>query len=102
MSEIITPVVFQLGLGGIGGFVVGFALKKLSKLFLVLIGIFVVVLLYLGINGIISINYGSLWTAIANALGGAGGAASWLVGLLSVLPFVGSFAAGFALGFLIG
>ena len=102
MSEIITPVVFQFGLGGIGGFVVGFALKKLSKLFLVLIGILVVVLLYLGINGIISINYGALWTAIANALGFAGGAASWVVGLISVLPFVGSFAAGFALGFLIG
>src|SRR3990170_6382240 len=102
MSEIITPVVFQLGLGGIGGFVVGFALKKLSKLFLILIGIFVVALLYLGINGIISINYGALWTAIANALGVAGGAASWLVGLISVLPFVGSFGAGFALGFLIG
>jgi len=102
VSEIITPVVYQLGLGAIGGFVVGFALKKLSKLFIVLIGILVVVLLYLGINGIISINYESLWTAIANALGAAGGAASWLVGLLSVLPFVGSFAAGFALGFLIG
>ena len=102
MSEIITPVVYQLGLGAIGGFVVGFALKKLSKLFLVLIGILVVVLLYLGINGIISINYGALWTAIANALGVAGGAASWLVGLISVLPFVGSFGAGFVLGFMIG
>ena len=102
MSEIITPVVYQLGLGAIGGFVVGFALKKLSKLFIVLIGILVVILLYLGINGIISINYGALWTAIANALGVAGGAASWLVGLISVLPFVGSFGAGFVLGFMIG
>ena len=102
MSETITPVVYQLGLGAIGGFVVGFALKKLSKLFFVLIGILVVVLLYLGINGIISINYGALWTAIANALGVAGGAASWLVGLISVLPFVGSFGAGFVLGFMIG
>src|SRR4030065_2902665 len=102
MSEIITPVVYQLGLGAIGGFVVGFALKKLSKLFLVLIGILVVALLYLGINGIISINYGALWTAIANALGFTGGAASWVVGLISVLPFVGSFAAGFALGILVG
>jgi len=102
VSEIITPLVYQLGLGAIGGFVVGFALKKLSKLFLVLIGILVVVLLYLGINGIISINYGALWTAIANALGVAGGAASWLVGLISVLPFVGSFGAGFVLGFMIG
>src|SRR4030065_2421185 len=88
VSEIITPVVYQLGLGAIGGFVVGFALKKLSKLFIVLIGILVVILLYLGINGIISINYESLWTAISNALGGASGAASWLVWFVSVLSFV--------------
>ncbi len=26
MSEIITPVVYQLGLGGVGGFIVGFLL----------------------------------------------------------------------------
>ena len=30
MSEIITPVVYQLGLGGVGGFIVGFALKKIT------------------------------------------------------------------------
>jgi uncharacterized membrane protein (Fun14 family) len=28
MSEVITPVVYQLGLGAVGGFIVGFALKK--------------------------------------------------------------------------
>ena len=53
MSEIITPVVSQLGLGGVGGFVVGFALKKLTKLFIVVIGLFVLALLYLSINGVI-------------------------------------------------
>jgi uncharacterized membrane protein (Fun14 family) len=102
MSEIITPLVYQFGLGGIGGFILGFALKKIAKLFIVLIGIFIVALLYLGVNGIISINYDSLWTTIANGLGGAGQAASWLVGLISLLPFVGSFVLGFVIGFKIG
>lgn len=102
MSEIITPVVWQLGLGGVGGFVVGFALKKLAKLFIVVIGLFVAALLYLSINGVININYGALWTTIANGLGVAGAAASWIVGVVSVLPFVGSFAVGFLLGFKIG
>jgi uncharacterized membrane protein (Fun14 family) len=51
MSEILSPIVFQLGLGAVGGFIVGFALKKLAKLFIVLIGIFVIVLLYLGTSG---------------------------------------------------
>jgi uncharacterized membrane protein (Fun14 family) len=39
LSEVVSPLVFQLGVGGVGGFIVGFALKKLSKLVLVLIGV---------------------------------------------------------------
>jgi uncharacterized membrane protein (Fun14 family) len=102
MSEILSPVVYQLGLGAVGGFVVGFALKKLAKLFIVLIGIFVVVLLYLGTSGVISINYNALWSTIAGWLGGAAQAAGWLVGLISLLPFIGSFLVGFLLGLKIG
>jgi uncharacterized membrane protein (Fun14 family) len=102
MSEIVSPLVFQLGLGAVGGFVVGFALKKLAKLFIVLIGIFVVALLYLGTSGVISINFGALWSTIAGWLGGAAQAAAWLVGLISLLPFIGSFMAGFFLGLKIG
>ena len=64
MSEIITPVVYQLGLGAVGGFVVGFALKKIAKLFIVVLGIFIVALLYLGVSNIISINFGALWSAV--------------------------------------
>jgi uncharacterized membrane protein (Fun14 family) len=102
MSEIFSPIVFQLGLGAVGGFVVGFALKKLAKLFIVLIGIFVIVLLYLGTSGVISINYNALWSTIAGWLGGAAQAAGWLVGLISLLPFIGSFLVGFLLGLKIG
>jgi uncharacterized membrane protein (Fun14 family) len=102
MSEIITPVVWQLGLGGVGGFVVGFALKKITKVFIVIIGLFVLALLYLSVNGVININYSALWKTIANGLGVAGQAASWIVGVVSVLPFVGSFVVGFLLGLKIG
>jgi uncharacterized membrane protein (Fun14 family) len=102
MSEIITPVVYQLGLGAVGGFIVGFALKKIAKIFLVIIGLFVIALLYLGLNNVININYGSLWTTIANGLGLAGQAASWIVGVISVLPFLGSFVVGFLIGLKLG
>jgi uncharacterized membrane protein (Fun14 family) len=64
--------------------------------------LFILALLYLGVNGVISINYNALWTTIANGLGVAGQAASWVVGLISLLPFMGSFAVGFLLGFKIG
>ena len=102
MSEIITPIVYQLGIGAVGGFIAGFVIKKIAKLFLIVIGLFIAALLYLGVSGVININYGALWDTVANGLGGAGQAASWLVGLISLLPFLGSFAAGFLVGFMIG
>jgi uncharacterized membrane protein (Fun14 family) len=102
MSEVISPVVFQLGLGGVGGFIVGFAVKKISKLILILIGLFLIALLYLSVRGIININYAALWNALKSLSGHAGQAASWLIGLISILPFAGSFIVGFLLGLKLG
>jgi uncharacterized membrane protein (Fun14 family) len=102
LSEIIAPIGFELGLGTVGGFVVGFALKKIAKIFLIAIGILIAVLLYLGASDIISINFGAFWSAVGNWLGGAGQAAGWLVGLIALIPFIGSLAVGFFLGFKIG
>jgi uncharacterized membrane protein (Fun14 family) len=102
MSEILTPLAYQLGVGGVGGFIAGYALKKISKLIVVLIGLFFLVLLYLGYSRIISINYDKLLEAIGNGLGLGGQVAKWLIGIISVLPFVGSFALGFLLGFKMG
>jgi uncharacterized membrane protein (Fun14 family) len=102
MSDILPSVVYQLGVGGIGGFIAGYAIKKISKLIVVLIGIFIIFLVYLGTRGIISINYEALWNALAGLLSFAGQAASWLIGLISLLPFMGSFLAGFVLGFKLG
>lgn len=102
MSEVISPVVFQLGLGGVGGFIVGFAIKKVSKLILILIGLFLIALLYLGAKGIININYIALWNALESLSGHAGQATSWLIGLISILPFAGSFIVGSVLGLKLG
>jgi uncharacterized membrane protein (Fun14 family) len=102
LSEIITPVVYQLGLGAIGGFIVGFALKKIAKIFIIVLGIFIVALLYLGASNIININFGALWNAIGGWVSGAGPVASLLIGLIAIIPFIGSFAVGFFLGFKLG
>jgi uncharacterized membrane protein (Fun14 family) len=102
MSEVISPLVYQLGIGGVGGFIIGFAIKKISKLIIILIGVFLVALIYLGAKGIISINYDSLWKALEGSFSFAGQAASWLIGLVSILPFAGSFIVGFLLGFKLG
>ncbi|MEM2911956.1 MAG: FUN14 domain-containing protein [Candidatus Bathyarchaeia archaeon] len=102
MSQILSPVIFQLGVGGVGGFIVGYALKKISKLILVLIGVFIIALIYLGTKGIISINYEALLTAIGDLLGVTSAASSWLVHTIALLPFAGSFVAGFVIGFKLG
>ncbi len=102
MSELVSPLVFQLGIGGVGGFVVGFALKKLSKLVLFLTGLFILALIYLSTQGIINVDYASLFSALSGLIGSAGSAFSWLVGVISLLPFAGSFIVGFLLGLKIG
>ena len=102
MSEIISPLAYQLGIGGIGGFIVEFAVKKISKLIVILLGVFIIALLYLGTSGIISINFDKLSNAMAGWLGLAGEAATWLIGIVSLLPFMGSFVVGFLLGFKLG
>jgi uncharacterized membrane protein (Fun14 family) len=102
MSEVLPPIVFQMGAGGIGGFIVGFALKKLSKLIAIVIGLFLIVLIYLGTQGIISINYNALWGALSGSFGWLGSTFSWLISVISLLPFAGSFVVGFLLGFKMG
>jgi uncharacterized membrane protein (Fun14 family) len=102
MSELFPSLVYQLGIGGIGGFIVGYTIKKISKLIVILIGVFIIALLYLGTSGIISINYGALWEALKGPFSFAGQAAGWLIGLISLIPFMGSFIVGFLLGFKLG
>ena len=102
MSEFISPLAFQLGVGGVGGFVVGFAIRKLSKLVLILIGLFLLALIYLGARGIFNINYDALWSGLSSLLGLAGSAFSWLISVISLLPFAGSFLVGFLLGLKLG
>ncbi|MBS7616700.1 hypothetical protein KEJ45_05835 [Candidatus Bathyarchaeota archaeon] len=102
MSEVLPSIVYQLGLGGIGGLIVGYALKKLSKLILVLVGLFIAFLIYLGVEGVISVNYSALLEAISNFLGLASGAFSWFVNAISLIPFAASFTAGFLIGFKLG
>jgi uncharacterized membrane protein (Fun14 family) len=102
MSAIISPLVYQLGIGGVGGFIIGFVIKKISKLIILLIVLFLIALVYLGAKGVINISYDSLWKALEGTLGFFGQAASWLVGLVSILPFAGSFAVGFLLGLKLG
>jgi uncharacterized membrane protein (Fun14 family) len=58
--SVISPVIYQLGIGGIGGFIAGYALKKLLKIVAVITGLFILALVYLSYKGILTLNYGEL------------------------------------------
>lgn len=98
MSEILTPLVFQLGAGGVAGFVVGYALKKLAKIVAFIAGLFFIILLYLGYTGIINVNYDKFIAAIEGLMHSVGGASSWITAVIAALPFAATFAVGFAVG----
>lgn len=102
MSGILPSILYELGLGSLGGFIIGFAIKKLSKLILFLLGLFVLFLVYLNVKGVLSLNYEALFSFISELLGAVGGAFSWLVHTIALLPFAASFVAGFLLGLKLG
>jgi len=99
-SELLTPLVVQLGFGGLAGFAIGYAIKKLLKLVIILIGIFLLGMAYLDYVDFIEVHYEKLAEAfrqLAERLLSEGG---FLPGLLSAnLPAMGGFVVGFALGF---
>lgn len=102
VSDLLAPLAFQVGAGGIAGFIVGYALKKLARLVAVIAGIFFVVLLYLSYIGIISINYDRLIEAVRGLTGQAGDAAGWVTPIAANLPFAATFMAGLGLGLKMG
>ena len=102
MSELIVPFAYQLGIGSLGGFIVGYTFKKLTKLIAVVAGLFFAALIYLGYQGIIGINYGKLEESARDILGVGGQIAQWLLPIILHLPFFGTFIIGFLLGMKLG
>jgi len=102
MSEVLTPIIYQLGIGGFLGFFVGYAVKKLTKLIAALVGLMALLLIYLGYEGIITINYDKLIEKIQSLIGIVDQAPNVITPIISSLPFAGSFLAGAALGMKFG
>jgi len=98
MSEVISPIVFQLGAGGIFGFLVGYTIKKLLKLAALILGIFALILMYLEYSGLINVNYERLSQIVQGFLSSSGNVSHLLVTFVSHLPFAGSFTVGAVLG----
>lgn len=98
LSNLLTPLVGELSIGGVGGFLVGFALKKAAKLLAVIVGLFFLSLQYLAYENIITIDYGALRVFANELLGQTAGAQTWLTDFIVHAPFGAAFAGGLYIG----
>ena len=99
MSEALSSLITQFGAGGIGGFLVGYAIRKIVKIIGFLLGLSVLSLLYLQHVGLISVNYGKLAEATSGFLQSA---VEILPAIVGYLPMATSFTGGLALGIMRG
>ena len=99
MSQILTPFVYQMGAGVGSGFLVGYAIKKVLKILMIILGFAFVALSCLGFSEIVTVNYEKLGSA---ALGLVTQASGFLSTTSGGLPFASTFLAGFGVGIMKG
>jgi len=91
MSEVVIPVAYQLAVGGLGGYLLGYALKKVTKFVALLIGIVILAMIYLAYSGLLNINFQGFANETKNALTYVGQAFVNIAPFLTNLPLLGSF-----------
>jgi len=97
----VAPILFQLGIGGIGGFLIGYSIRKVSKIALIL-GIFVFSLIFLAYTNVIGVNYGGLIDGVSKFINAVNPALGLLAPFLSNLVFIGSLIVGLIAGYKMG
>ena len=97
-TSFLTPLVTQLGVGGIIGLCIGFALKKVAKIAAAIIGLFSLGLIYMESQNMITVDWLGVETWGNTALAGLGQAEGALGAFLANLPIAGGAVVGFALG----
>ena len=105
--EHLGSIVTSIGVGGIAGFAIGYAVKKIFKISLALMGVLFGAIAYMQTQGVLSVN----WDKIESISRGAATTVSSMtmnqIGTDSMisslgLPLMGSMSMGFAVGFLRG
>jgi uncharacterized membrane protein (Fun14 family) len=98
LSNILTPLAGEIGIGGVGGFLSGWALKKAAKMVAIILGVAFLGLQYLAYKGVIAIDYSALTTWANELLGQASGVQNLLTDFIVHAPFGAAFIGGFYLG----
>jgi uncharacterized membrane protein (Fun14 family) len=101
--ETVPSALFAAGSGGVVGFAIGYALKKVMKILVIIIGIFLGALMYLQTQQIIAINWDKLQSVsestllvISNALSNTEQISTIAANL--GIPLAGGLSAGLVLG----
>jgi uncharacterized membrane protein (Fun14 family) len=97
INESLAPIIFQLCIGGIGGFLIGFVLRKFFKLALI-IGAVIFALIILAYTNVINVDYGGLSEIASNFVNAINPALDMLTPLLAHIPFIASLIFGFFVG----
>ena len=98
LGESLTHILFQLCLGGIGGFLIGYALRKVLKIALI-IGVVVFSLIALAYANVINVDYSGLSESASNLVSAINPALNLLTPLFAHIPFIVSLVIGLFLGF---
>jgi len=99
MSEVAVPVAYELAVGGFGGYLIGYALKRVTKFLALVISIIILAVIYLAYSGLLDINYIGFATDTKNALTYVGQAFVGVAPFLSNLPLFGSFFLGLLMAY---
>ena len=97
-TNLVSPLVGELGLGGVGGFCVGYSMKKIAKIVTAIFAIGFLGLQYLANVGIISINYLALENWGMSMFGETSALQGFFITLLTQMPFGIGFTGGLVLG----
>ena len=98
LNESLAPIIFQLCIGGIGGFLIGYALRKFFKIALIL-GAIVFSLILLAYTNVINVDYGGLSDMASSFVTAINPALDMLTPLLAHVPFIASLIFGLFIGF---
>jgi uncharacterized membrane protein (Fun14 family) len=105
VSTLFIPLVAQLGLGAVVGFVVGFTVKKVSKLAALLVGSLFILLQVLAYYGIVTIDWGPIhhwWTQFVEPKALQGRWETVRTMLFANIPASGGAIPGFIMGLKMG
>ncbi len=97
ISESFAPILFQIAIGGIGGFLIGYVIKKVLKIALLLLAI-VFSLMLLAYTNIIDVDYDSLSGTASTFVTAIDPALNFITPLLANIPFIVFLIIGFILG----